>query len=339
MGLMVGSADARVEQMAREAEEKGLFIVAASRADLYAMERRVAKGLMVSPCRGLYMQAARHNELSPRERSLAAIRTLGTMHPHYVFCSYSAALLHGLQVSYALLDEVHVAARRNQWRGEHRGLVRFHLVEEDEPVSVQGLRVTSLLRTLLDCMCQAPFRYGLAIVDSALHWRLVSRAQLEAYVAVYGKGRIGISTARRVLRYCDGRAENGGESVARATIIDLGLMIPELQVEVTDPMNPNVSARVDMFWLLPDGRIIIGELDGFVKYRDGSAAGVDEAVRRLARERRREAHLNLTGATVVRFSYAEAEDPEYLFKLLTQAGVPLAGSGVRGRLRRHGEGA
>ncbi len=44
MGLMVGSADARVEQMAREAEEKGLYIVTASRADLYAMERRVAKG-------------------------------------------------------------------------------------------------------------------------------------------------------------------------------------------------------------------------------------------------------------------------------------------------------
>lgn len=325
MGLMVGSADARVEQMAREAEEKGLYIVTASRADLYAMERRVAKGLMVSPCKGLYMQIDRHNELSPRERSIAAIRTLGTMHPRYVFCSCSAALLHGLQVSYALLDEVHVAARRNQWRGEHRGLVRFHLVENDVPVAVQGLRSTSLLRTLLDCMCQAPFRYGLAIVDSALHWRLVSRPQLEAYVAVYGKGRIGISTARRVLRYCDGRAENGGESVARATIIDLGLMIPELQVEVADPMNPNVTARVDMFWQLPDGRIIIGELDGFVKYRDGSAAGVDEAVRRLTRERRREAHLNLTGATVVRFSYAEAEDPEYLFKLLTQAGVPLAG--------------
>lgn len=336
---MVGIADMRINHMIEEAESKGMYVVPRSELDERALDRRVARGGLTKLCKGLYARTAYLESLSPRERSRRAISTLANLQPRWTFCSYSAALVHGLQVPYALLDTVRVAVAPGHSRKRYPGFVHFHIVKGERPVTVDGIRVTSLLRTLLDCMCQAPFRYGLAIVDSALHWRLVSRAQLEAYVAVYGKGRIGISTARRVLRYCDGRAENGGESVARATIIDLGLMIPELQVEVTDPMNPNVTARVDMFWRLPDGRIIIGELDGFVKYRDDSTAGVDEAVRRLARERRREAHLNLTGATVVRFSYAEAEDPEYLFKLLTQAGVPLAGSGVRGRLRRHGEGA
>ena len=310
--------------MLREAVLHGRYVVPRSRADRLALERRVERGLLLSPIKGCYVDSARYGELSLRGRALAAIRTLAELHPQWVFCSYSAALLFGLQIPYAFLDKVHIAVGGHQSRRRCPNSLQFHVVEGDGPVTVQGILATTLQRTLLDCACQAPFRYGLAIVDSALHWELVSRSELEAYFRLHGKGRMGIKTAREVLRWCDGRSENGGESVARATIIKLGFMVPELQVEVTDPMNPNTTSRVDMFWRLPDGRVIIGELDGMQKYRQ-AAAGPDDmgVISALARERRREARLNLTGATVIRFSYAEAEDPNYMFRLLSRAGVPL----------------
>ena len=42
-------------------------------------------------------------------------------------------------------------------------------------------------------------------------------------------------------------------------------------------------------------------------------------------ERLRESHLNLTGAVILRFSFAQALDTSYFFQLLATAGVPLAG--------------
>lgn len=89
-------------------------------------------------------------------------------------------------------------------------------------------------------------------------------------------------------------------------------------------MEPNNPKRGDFGWRLNDGRWIIGELDGLEKYRGrGGAAGtVEAAIRAMARERRREAHINLTNATVVRFSMDEVRDTSYFERLLANAGVP-----------------
>lgn len=54
----------------------------------------------------------------------------------------------------------------------------------------------------------------------------------------------------------------------------------------------------------------------------GAAGAVDAAIRAMARERRREAHINLTNATVVRFSMDEVRDTSYFERLLASAGVP-----------------
>ena len=130
-----------------------------------------------------------------------------------------------------------------------------------------------------------------------------------------------------VARYADGRSENGGESIVRAVIIELGFDVPELQVEVDDPMRPGASRKVDFYWQLPDGRAVILELDGLKKYYADtvleSERGAREVARRFAEERLRESHINLTGATVLRASFSQATNEDYLFRLLVRAGVPL----------------
>ena len=187
-----------------------------------------------------------------------------------------------------------------------------------------GHTVTPLKTTLLDCLCQANFSQGLAIADSALHWRLVDADGLREHVERSGFRRKGIRTARRVLRWMDGRSDNGGESMARAVMIELGFQLPELQVEVADPLTPGGMWRVDFCWRLPDGRVVIGELDGGGKYlADGEGAA--EALDHMRRERLRESRLNLTGAMVIRFSFEQAMDRAYMERLLRTPESPPRG--------------
>ena len=55
----------------------------------------------------------------------------------------------------------------------------------------------------------------------------------------------------------------------------------------------------------------------------GAAHDAAPAIAKMTRERVRESHINLTGATVLRFSFAEAMDGEYMRRLLEKAGVPI----------------
>lgn len=129
------------------------------------------------------------------------------------------------------------------------------------------------------------------------------------------------------------RSANGGESIVRAIMIERGFQVPELQVEIEDPMRPGAVFEVDFYWCLPSGRVVIGELDGMVKYRVNAAGAPVTAVetqRRLVAERKRESHINLTGATVVCFTYEEACDEDYLERILVRAGVPLVSSADNG---------
>ena len=194
------------------------------------------------------------------------------------------------------------------------------------PCRIRGVRVTSLRKTLVDCLCASDFRVGLAIADSAIHWELASKREIANWIEEDGRGRRGVRQARQTIAWADGRSENGGESIARATMIELGFVAPLLQVEVFDPMEPDSPKRGDFGWWLEDGSWVIGELDGIGKYRkddvNGTRNGLDAAIRALAAERRRESHLCLSGSKVVRFGMRDVLDTAYFERLLTAAGVP-----------------
>lgn len=82
-------------------------------------------------------------------------------------------------------------------------------------------RVTSPLRTVLDCIRTLPPAEALAVADSALRQRLVEQDELVA-AADACRSR-GSRQARRVARWADARAANPFESGMRAVVHDLGI--------------------------------------------------------------------------------------------------------------------
>lgn len=307
------------------AEAQGLWLTPASHAEEVLLRRRLAAGELASPYRGMYGRRSAFEAASVRERAVRTIRTLGLLHPNWVFCGYSAAVILGLQVPNTALDFVHYCA--NGANRPESPLVRHRLqLAPQDIVLNMGVRVTSLRKTLVDCLCASSFQIGLAIADSAIHWELASRREIARWIEEDGKGRRGVRRARGTIAWADGRSENGGESIARAAMIELGFAAPQLQVEIFDPMEPGNPKRGDFGWRLEDGSWIIGELDGLGKYHkgggDGACKGLDATIRVLAAERRRESHLCLSGSKVVRFGMRDVLDTAYFERLLTAAGVP-----------------
>lgn len=326
---MADRAKTIAKTLLADAEKENRYAYGSTRRERRALANEAKRGRATEACSGLYCSSEKYKRLSKRLRAMFLIRTMARVHPEWTFSGFSAALVYGLQVSNTLVDRVHLAVSAHESKRKMTNVVSCHVVEGDETRIVDGIRVTSLARTLLDCMCQTTFRLGLAIVDSALHWELIEESVLRGYVEKNGYRRRGIRNAYRILEFMDGRSENGGESIARAVMIELGFAVPELQVEIPDPVSEGAAKRVDFYWRLPDGSAVVGELDGAVKYKGSSKKAADNAedtvraaIETLTAERLRESHLNLTGLKIVRFSFKQATDEEYLEQLFECAGVP-----------------
>jgi len=183
--------------------------------------------------------------------------------------------------------------------------------------------------------------FALAVTDSYARQKSLTPDDLVAEFARVGCGLHGIHRAQDVARLTDPRAEDGGESVARGTMIELGFASPELQVPFSDPFDSQRTYRVDFYWGKGEnGLPIIGELDGLGKYTiaDGTTpeAGpgiapaaphtasepLHTALRNLSQERLRESRLTLGGAAVMRFDFATVLDKPRFETLLTAFGVP-----------------
>lgn len=122
-----------------------------------------------------------------------------------------------------------------------------------------------------------------------------------------------------------GLSENGGESFALAVIFELGFPWPEQQVEFTciGPDGARKVRRVDFAWYLPDGRIVVGELDGQQKYVDPSMTGGRSIAAIVEDERERSQMLHRCGVSaVVRFAFDDVVRRAPLERKLREAGVP-----------------
>ena len=162
---------------------------------------------------------------------------------------------------------------------------------------------------------------GLAVADSALREYGLVREDLAKFVQAQPHMR-GSRQALQTIGWADCRSENGGESVARGIMIELGFCVPELQVLVEDPSHPGCEFRVDYVWEIGAGRPVFGELDGAVKYAEPGSAGEKVSGKVLLAERRREARLTLCNASIMRFSFEEAKNRPFFKALLERYGVP-----------------
>lgn len=319
MGNM--TANQRLTSHIKACEQQMSCVYARTAAEAKQIERRVAAGSLEAVMPGLYARPDYWSELKFRQRYLHRVRALAQKHPDWTFCSYTAAVIYGLSVSHANLKHIHIAAAPAQSTTPGSQVIRHRYARQTRAIQMD-IAVTDIDQTIADCLVDASFVEGLIIADSALHERLLSKEHLVEMVDKLGLNRRGVVTARRVARCADGLSESGGESKARALMIERGWQTPELQVELFDPVEPGRPYRVDYLWRVGD-RLIIGEFDGFVKNEKAAEEG--KLAKAQFDDRQRESRLSLLdNCKIVRLCWDDLRDSAKLDRKLKVAGVPRA---------------
>lgn len=303
-----------------EAHGKGEFVVPRTEVEAKRLLRAYKRGDILRTARRVYVLKEQWNQLKPIERERRTIRALATLHPTWVFSHVSAAVIHKLEVGYRQLGIIHVACEPRSHARSSASICR-HVTTGDQIVRVDGVNVTSLERTAFDCMRSSRFPRALAIADSTLRMSGKSNDEfIKSFRAIH-KGHRNGERSIEIMRYADPRAENGGESVARATMIKLGYQIPELQIDIPNSVDPSKPYRVDFYWHLQDGPVA-GELDGHDKYIDPAMTNGRNVLEILTAERLRESRISGSHVKVLRFSYNEVCHYQTFSHLLDVFGIP-----------------
>ena len=313
--------DQIIDQLLNQAEQEGRCLIPPSAAIRKALLRRIGS-TVVSPMPGLFARKTRWDELNRAQRHCEIIRTLAIIHPDWTFCSFSAACLLGLEVSWRHLNVVHVCSATKP-SARPCAHIQRHQIEPADTVRRAGISLTLPIQTVTDCLLQTGFADGMPIADSAISKLGLTREQLMEAVEQRASSRNGraIRTALTTLQHTDARAESGGESVARAVMIETGFAPDRLQYELTDPFDSTTSMRTDFAWERQARELTLGELDGFVKYTDQTILAGQTATEVLVAERQREAHLSLYGHPLIRFTMSEVRSAGVLANKLQTAGV------------------
>lgn len=316
---MSSTTKATCEKLLGDAERSARCAVPTNEGERSRFRYLERTGELVSPYPGIYARANTWNALYPSQRIRRIMRTIARIHPDWVFVGASAAVAHAVAIPPKSTWPIKIA-KVGTGTCESNGRAKRTVVSPCEVVLVDGMRATNLDRTVIDCMRQLGFPEALAVADSYLRATGKSSDQLQKMVSQPRKGARGIKNARIVARYADGRAESWGESIARAAMIELGFVIPELQTSYFDPVS-GMTFRADFSWTLPEGKTVLGEMDGLIKYTDETMTGGD-TISAFVRERQRESRLTIGGRSVVRFTPAQVGDSLYFERLLNSYGIP-----------------
>lgn len=292
----------------------------------------MAEGELVRPYPSMFVEKCHWEACNPPERMKHVMKTLARERPSIVFAGLSAAVALGLEHSYYLhRQDSRICIAKSSGLSGYCDRVRTMYVSKAniaQAVMANGFRVTSPLQTLFDCGRHYEFRDAVGLFDSALRTRMLTRDQILEYCEEPRHG-IDRSKALRVARFANGLSENGGESFCYATMEEEGLMLPEQQVEFTDPNDTSAVYRIDYLWRLNDGRMIGGEFDGQQKYTDPSMTNGRSLTMTLDMERRRQRALETRGITMVRWFFADALWRKPLVDKLVAAGVPMRDAAQR----------
>lgn len=256
-----------------------------------------------------------------------------------VFSHESAAAIHGLWLL-RTPEQAHVTQRRKprqqtSWLRRHTGSL-----PTEQVVEVNGLRVTSIERTIVDCAKAMHPRDALVVADSGMRLILQPRrdqrqsvtertATLRALLleVVETGARRGRRQARAVIAHADPCSESPYETVVRWIAVSRGLPPPVLQARFEVRGNTYYADMCWYFELTVDGtpfRLwLIGEYDGELKYVgdiEDLAASAQAASDAIVAEKWREDDLRSRPDTqVLRFDRRDANEPEETFRRLCAA--------------------
>lgn len=202
-----------------------------------------------------------------RLRSLAAYYWAG---PGAVLCGYSAAELLGRSCAPSHAPaEVAVTAVRAGVRSRPEVTVHRDLLHPGEITDVDGVRITSRLRTAFDLARWLPLTEGVVAVDALARGEFAPDLLLN-FTVRYPETR-GVRTVLDVLTWADARSGSPPETRLRLILVQAGLPRPVPQHPVLD------DGRREALWLdlaYPEHRLGV-EYDGGGHFATPEAARAD----------------------------------------------------------------
>lgn len=273
----------------------------------------VRRGVLHRIRRGWYIAVADRASLWPEQRHRAHVIAVARDATGGAVMSHSsAAVLWRLPLYRINCTWVHMTTEASA-RISSAPDVKRHVatLPSEDTVVIDGIRCTSLSRTVFDLAGSLPREAAVALADAAerkmgerlrewdvdavLSWRRGLQARLSA-----ATGTRGIRQARWVADFADGRAQLPGESVSRLQLYRLGFAPPELQAPVPGPEGQ--TYYVDFRFTDRDG---FGEFDGKDKYFDEAMRSGRPLEQVLFDEKRREDWIR--GSTQSHFARWESE--------------------------------
>ena len=205
----------------------------------------VARGFLRRLVRSVYVASPVPDSLELRCTALRLV-----VPDDAVVCDRHAGWLHGADMVLAPNEHLHVVpvcvflpapGRRLRNCLAASGERSFRT---GDVIELNGLRVTSPLRTTWDLGRQRYVEWSLAAMDQMLRLGLFSAAELAAGVPRF-RGMRWVTTLRAMVEYVDGRAESPPESILRLRWIQAHLPAPIPQLEVYD-VEGTFLARLDL---------------------------------------------------------------------------------------------
>lgn len=274
--------------------QEGLVDTAQCAAAGVTPERRAALrrvGVLVRVVRGVDDVTTADVDRGPehvrRRAAWLALLALGAQRA--VATGACALALHGVDGL-----PVHIRPEAALPDGSHRrpgGGVVVRCVDPGPVDRVRGARAAGVVHALAAAVRELPRDRVVAVLDSALHRRLIAPHDL-ATVRALVHGRRGSRRLADWWDLVDGRAESPLETRARLQCVDAGLPPDDLQVPVRDASG-RVVARGDLGWRLARGRLLVVEIDG-----EGPHSTPDA----LYRDRVRQNAVLESGALMLRFT-------------------------------------
>ena len=215
------------------------------------------KSLESSPWRQVFRTVWVHQDVpDSRELRLAAARLVI---PEYgVLCGLTAAWVLGVDVRREDDLDVHVGFAKGRRIRKRDGLeVCQETLDESDWCLIDGVRVTTPLRTAFDCLRWLRRAEPVVVADALTHAGLTSVDDLRVYFASKRRLR-NLRIGEALLELVDPKSESPMETRTRLVIITGGLPRPESQWEIHTPAGTFV-ARADFAY--PEHKVAV-EYDG-----------------------------------------------------------------------------
>lgn len=230
--------------------------------------------------RDVYVHRDTILDVHQRAMAVASIAPTGA-----VLSGRSAAWLHGVDILGRGEPPEITLPRDTSMRPREGLIIRRALLPDDDVTVIDGVLVTTALRTSFDLARRPDLVEGVVAVDALAHANLVQLEELRDYAAEHHGWR-GVRQAPRVVDLSEPRTESPMETRIRVTVVLAGLPRPEVQLDVYDD------------WGIHCGRLDLG-------YR-GARTGIEydgqQHRERWEADIRRQNRLREVGWTLLRYT-------------------------------------